>query len=470
MEPCDPYRLIADTARRARRRQRLEVVLLALPPAATAIAALALGSLPLELGAAGAIALGIVLLHVASLDVPSARAASFLDRSFGAKEHFLTLATVERPSALRASVEAGAAAIARAAQVPSFPPRRRRPLVASIALSLAGFALLWMIPELASIAWTGGGLDRLTAELAASPDAADREIAHALREVARALDDPRLSAEEKQAKIEQAIAEIDAAERRQQQAGGGGSSAGEGGKGKQEQQKSSGESQGKEPGQSSSAQQKGPSGEGAGSSGARGQARQELSKLAGEISGEAASQAKSQPKEGKKPEPAGGGIQGPESGAKERKPSEQDASGNQSGQSPDQSGGNQQPGKNAGEAKPPQGSEPQPNPAGAGKGLGSGEGGPGQRSAQGPDQPAERYYKPGEGPGGRIVDGRYVRIRVPEDRHPLDGSEPVAKPGEVAPEVGYGNAPPPSVGSPGEVSADQPVPLEYRAALGATQR
>lgn len=469
MEPCDPYRLIADTARRARRRRRLDVVLLALPPAAALIAALLVRRLPVEIGVAAALALGFLLLHVVSLDVPRSRAASYLDRSFGAKEHFLTLATIAGPSALRAVVESSATAIARAAESPSFPPRRRRPLVTSIALSVAGFVLLWMIPRLASIASTGGALDRAAASLAASPDATDREIARALREVARALDDPRLSDQQKRAKIEKAITQIDEAERRRQQAASGGSSAGEAEKGNQgKQQKPSGEAKGKGQGQPSSEQQ-GEQGEGAGSSsGARGQAREQLSKLAGELSGEAPSQ----PNEEKKQEPSGAGIQGPQSGAKERKPAERDSTGNRPGKSPDQAGGNQKPGGDQGESQSQQGTEPQPNPANAGsaKGSGSGEGGIGQRSAQGPNQPAERFYKSGEGPGGRIVDGRYVRIRVPEDQQPLAGSEPVAKPGDVAPEVGYGNAPPPSVGSPGEVFADQPVPLEYRAALGTTQR
>lgn len=469
MDPGDPYRLIADTARRMRRRLRGDVMILAAPPAAAAIAALALGRLPVEIGAAAAIALGVVLLHAASLEVPGARAASLLDRSLGAKEHFLTLATIAGPSALLAAVEAGAAAIARAAEPPSLPPRRKRPLLASGVASAIALALLWMIPEFASIASTRGGLDRLAAVLGASPDAEDREIARALREVARALDDPRRSTAEKRAKMEEAIARIDAAERRQQ--AGGGSAAGEGeqgGSGRQQQASDQAPGQGQGPGQSPS-EQKGESAAGAGgSAAARGQARQQLSKLAGELAGEAQSPAGSQPKDGKQPEPSGSGIQGPESGAKGRRPSDRDASGNQPGKSPDQAGGDRQPGGDAGEAKPQQGNEPQPNAAGAGSGQGAGsaEIGAGQRSAQRPDAPAERYYEPGEGPGGRIVDGRYVRIRVPEDRRPLDG-EPVAGPGEVVPEVGFGNAPPPPVGSPGEVSTDQPVPLEYRAALGA---
>ena len=58
-----------------------------------------------------------------------------------------------------------------------------------------------------------------------------------------------------------------------------------------------------------------------------------------------------------------------------------------------------------------------------------------------------------------------MRVRVPEEDRALAGTEVVAKPGDVNPEVPYGNAPLPEAGSPGEVSAEQPVPLEYRDAL-----
>ena len=64
-----------------------------------------------------------------------------------------------------------------------------------------------------------------------------------------------------------------------------------------------------------------------------------------------------------------------------------------------------------------------------------------------------------------IVDGRYVRVRVPEENQQLPGSERVAKPGDASPQTPYGNAPLPPPGAPGEVGAEQPLPLEYRDAF-----
>jgi len=41
----------------------------------------------------------------------------------------------------------------------------------------------------------------------------------------------------------------------------------------------------------------------------------------------------------------------------------------------------------------------------------------------------------------------------------------VAKPGDASPQTPYGNAALPPPGAPGEVGAEQPVPLEYREAI-----
>ena len=61
-------------------------------------------------------------------------------------------------------------------------------------------------------------------------------------------------------------------------------------------------------------------------------------------------------------------------------------------------------------------------------------------------------------------------MRVPDEDGQLPGTEIVAKPGDATPLTPYGNAPLPAAGSPGEVSSDQPVPLEYREALKNTSR
>src|SRR5207249_7776270 len=131
----------------------------------------------------------------------------FLDRSLGAKDRFLTLSTIERAPTLLIVVESSAAAMATSVGDLPLPPRRKRLLVASVALSVAGFLFLWVIPELASLAGAGGGLDRIAAELSAR-DAADQELARVLRDVSNALDDPRRSNEEKRATIAEALAKL----------------------------------------------------------------------------------------------------------------------------------------------------------------------------------------------------------------------------------------------------------------------
>src|SRR5713226_3978665 len=110
MHSPDPYSLIERTALRARRRKRLEVLLPALPPAVALAGASFFGRLPVEIAAAAAIALAFLSLHVAALRVRKGSAGALLDRELRAKDHFLTLATLEEdeaPSDLRSVVESG---------------------------------------------------------------------------------------------------------------------------------------------------------------------------------------------------------------------------------------------------------------------------------------------------------------------------------------------------------------------------
>ncbi|MGH7819171.1 MAG: hypothetical protein ACREQ9_05310, partial [Candidatus Binatia bacterium] len=217
----------------------------------------------------------------------------------------------------------------------------------------------------------------------------------------------------------------------------------------------------------------GDRGEAKGSAGnsLRGQAASELSKIAGELRGGEQQTAKAEAaKQGQeKPKPSDGGIKGPESGGDK---TEQEGSGSKQSRADPNKPGNEP--KSAGDA---QGEAKQPHEAGTepaeqGKG-GRGQGGEGSSAGMKPlpsadGKPAERYYKPGEGTGGsEIQDGRYVRIRVPEENGAALGAEIVAKPGDVDPETPYGNAPLPSAGAPGDIAVDQPRPLEYRDALAA---
>jgi hypothetical protein len=471
VETSLPYRLIDATATRSYRRQLGEILLPAAPPAITLAIALGLGLLPIELAAAAAIAAGIVMLYASGLAPSKIHAARFLDHSLGAKDHFLTLATAAGERDLLTVVEADAAAIASHAShegPPRLPPARKRPLVTSLLLSLFAFALLWSLPRLSSLASTGGGgLEQIAAELAAS---GDDELARALGEVSRALRDPKLSNEEKRAKVDEALRKLDATERKQAAAAG--SSGGGGQKGDPNQQQKGEQAKGRgEQGEGSGSQKQQAAGQGGGSGAARAKAKQELAKIAGELAGEA-QQGKAEKGESAKQQqqPSGGGIQGPESGAEERKPGERESTGNQPGKNPDKPGGNQQPGGDQGASQAERGGENQPDQAGQAAKPGSGAGAEGQsagqRSSSAADaKPAERYYKAGEGPDGTIVDGRYVRVRVPEENQQLPGSERVAKPGDASPQTPYGNAPLPPPGAPGEIGAEQPLPLEYRDAF-----
>ena len=471
VDTTNPYRLIESTAVRSHRRRLLELLGPAAPPVAAVALAGWLGVLPIELGAAAAIAAALLMLHATGLAPSRIQSARFLDEALHAKDHFLTLATAGGAHALLPVVALEATEIAAHTPQPPFPPPRKRPLVTSLVLSLAGFALLWWLPQLASQASTDGDrLDRIAAELEA---AGDHDLARAIGEVSRALRDPKQSNQQKRAKVDDALRQVEAKERAQKQSAGAGSSGGGDAKGDQKQQQKGEQAKGQgEGGKGTGAGKQQAEGESAGAGQARGKAKQELSKIAGELAGEAQQAKSEKPQSGKQPQPSGGGIQGPDTGAQERKQGERESSGNQPGKNPDKPGGDQKPGGNEGASQAQRGGEQpnQPDPSGQAPKAGSGGGGEGQgagqRSSSQPDpKPAERYYKPGEGPDGSIVDGRYVRVRVPDEDQPLEGSERVAKPGDASPQTPYGNAPLPAAGAPGEVGSEQPVPLEYRDAF-----
>jgi hypothetical protein len=423
--------------------------------------------LPVELAAAGIIAFALLGLHLETIELSPTSAARFLDGALRAKDRFLTLATARANESLMPVVVAEAATLAVAP--PHLPPRSGRPLLASLVLSILAFLALYGLRQSPSLAaMDESALERIAGKLTAAGDAS---LASTLRDVARALRDPKRSNAEKLEKIAQAERQIEQAERKggRGSAGGsagGGEGEGKNGQGQQEARADKGEGQGagQRPGAASS-----QVGAGEGQA-AREEAKQELGKLAGQLSAEKGqARAGLQSQEKPSSQPAGGGIQGPESGAQERKPSERDGTANQPGKNPNQSGGNEKSGASQGDARAERAeqdrSQGQSGTTKEGS-PGAGTDGAAQRStSQNDTKPAERFYKPGEGPDGKISDGQYVRVRLPEEDGRLPGTEIVAKPGDATPQTPYGNAPLPPAGAPGEVAADQPVPLEYRAAL-----
>jgi len=349
----NPYELIESTAARGRTRMRENVLLPALPPAVAIAAAALLGRLPVEVGAAATIAYSMVLLHLASQRFERREAAAFLDAKLGAKEHFLTLATIEGEATLRPAVEERATAIASTAPPPSPPPRRSRPVLLSGFASAALLAFLWWLPQVSLFAAGGGPLDRIAAELAGSSDTTDRRLGAELAALSDALRDPSISKEDKQKKIDEMMKKIDEAEKQRKQSAAAGNSGSGGDSGKQgQQQKPEGEQQGQGKGNSSKQEQ--ASGEKSSGSGARGEARKQLEKIAGELAGgEQKNQQQGKSEQGKemKPEPAGGGIKGPEDdSAKERKLGDRQETGNQPGKKPNQDGGNEKQGGAEGQA------------------------------------------------------------------------------------------------------------------------
>ena len=468
----DPYVLIEATAARSHRRALSELLAPAAPPALALVIAWVLGVRPVEIAVAAAIAGAVLLLHASGFAPSRVRAARVLDDTFGAKDRFLTLATA-RAQALLPLVADEARTIATRHPDVGLPPARKRPLVTSVVLSIAALALLWFLPHLASFASAGPGeLDRIAAELAATGDV---EGARVVSGTARALRDPKLSNQDKLAKVQEALRELAAQE--QKKAGGSGASGASGEKSGDRQQQKGKESKGQgDQGEGAGAKSQAASGQSGGSGQARGEAKQELSKIAGELAGQQQQAKSEKPQSGTQQQPAGGGIQGPENGAQERKQGERESTGNQPGKNPDKPGGEQKPGGNQGASQAQrQGDQPnQPEQSGqanAAKGSGGAGEGPGQRSSSQPDaKPAERYYKSGESGEGGIRDGRYVRVQVPEENRALPGTELVAKPGDASPQTPYGNAPLPPAGAPGEVGAEQPVPLEYRDAFKSDAR
>ncbi len=187
VHPTDPYRLIAETAVRWRRRRLWDASLPALPPALALLGAGWLGILPVELAAAGVIGFALLGLHLESIELSPAGAARFLDGALRAEDRFLTLATARADESLLPVVAAEAATLA--AAPPELPPRSGRPLADELSPYRSWrFCSLWSLPQLPSLGATeGSDLERIAAELAMAGDAS---LASTLRDVSRTLRDP----------------------------------------------------------------------------------------------------------------------------------------------------------------------------------------------------------------------------------------------------------------------------------------
>lgn len=456
--------LVAETAELDRERRRLERLLVAAGPILAAVAAFALGLMPAWLGALAALsAITWAVAGFAATRVTELDAAREIDRRLEAKETFLTWTTV--PDAARGPLWPVVAD--RASETASGKtPRRfatafgwRAPLV-SLTLSLAAVASLAVFVALRPIPPTAQLLEIADRLDAPGRGAASRALGAELREVARKLADPNVSAEEKRhlaAEMRQKL------EQQQKQQGGQGKGKSEGQKDAGEQSGSAaqkGEQKGQEKGASQGQQQS--SGDAGAAASALGQIEQEL---AGESEGKKESQGEQQKKKGEQGK--GGGIQGPNDGQRAgEKPGE--GTGNQPGPKNDAGKSEQgegEGGRQSGEKPDGQQAQNQPGQNPQGGGSGEGEGASGKPSPADDGQKAERYYKLGEGPDAlRVEDGQFVKVLVPEQGGGV-GTERVQKPGEAVVETPFGNAPLPAEGPPGSADERQPVPLEYRPIL-----
>lgn len=450
----DPYVLIRETDRLRRRRERTSLGLTALPPVAALASAAVAGRLPVELVAASALALGLVALYATSARGGCPDTAALLDRALGAKEHFLTLATLAGPAPLLAVVEAKASELGRDADPRAFrPPLPRRRLFWSTFLSAALLALLWLLPASGVADAPADRLREIAAELAATGDPADAALARTLAKVALSVRDRSKTAEAKRHEIRGAMRELEkrSGQGESDDAAGSGRGQGKGGKA--------------ERGRDGSGRER-SAGAGGGSD-LRGQAKGELERLeretgGGESSAGAAREARKTDVPRSTP---GGSVEAPQkpNGAKRRE--ESPGEGNRP--APTQGEARDRPGTSgrSDQAKSDRGAAPSPGGGGRARGgaATSDPGAAGKPSSDPDGPPADRFYAPGAG-GWRIENGRYVSVRVP-DPGGVENVERVQKPGEVVTETPYGNAPPPSQGPPGEVHDAQPVPLEYRDLL-----
>jgi hypothetical protein len=142
-----------------------------------------------------------------------------------------------------------------------------------------------------------------------------------------------------------------------------------------------------------------------------------------------------------------------ESSGQQQSAQEQTPNSQMPGTDPNRPGGQQDTSKDPDKKGPTPG--PQPNPQ-QDKGQGSTIGG----------SPGERYFQPGEQPGGFLTkDARYVKVRVPAgETTDAGGNKRVESQERATPKTPYSNVPL-KEGPPDQTQSQQPIPLEYRALL-----
>ncbi len=448
-----PESLIRRLAARLNRHWLWDSLLIFLPPVAAWTFAVAMLFSASWLSPVAAIltvtlALGLALLavwlrqrsRIANIPV----AARLADRQTGAKDHFLTLTTVDsayQPNSFLARLRQQTSGyLGRIELKRDFPYRFKRSAYWSAGGSLVAVLLLYLFLPVAQSARHPATLSQqlreVARELAKKPDL--KALAKELEALAAKIEDPKTSANEKQTlvqKLEQKIAE--------QQ--------------KKEEQKDN---------------------------------RDLLGQAASALSGTEQQQSASGQEQKKDQEKGGGGLQtnAQQEGQGESKQS-QGGSGESKGESTTQLGQDMDQGKSAqgnpkepGQDKNRQGdgknNQPDPNQPGkdsrekAGKTQGGSKEGAGkeQAAAEAPPQggpPAERFYRPGEGKDG-LKGARYVTVQLPEDVVADTKGETRAtkesKNNRTKTQVPVSNVPLPAH-VPNAPTEKQPLPIEYRGII-----
>ena len=425
------------------------------PPVAAVIFIIALLSETFWLDRSAAVATGGVILVLGALAVflrrrplvPSVRrAAQLIDQKSGAKDHFLTLATIDsagQPSSFLARLRRQSETFLHRLELKrDFPYRVERSAYYSIGASLLGAMLFYLFLPAVHSARHGASVQErlrdLAQQMSAKPEL--RPFGKELHDLANKLADPQTTPEEKRALAEEMERKLE-----EQQ--------------KKEQQKDN---------------------------------RDLLGEAASALAGKEQQQAASGQQQ-KEQNQGGGGVQSnaPQDGQGESKQNSSDGSNgkNESSaqmnremdQGKSSQANPQEPGQDknrAGDAKnnqkQPDSNQPddQPTKEKADKAQGDSKEGAGkQRASEEPPPqggpPTERFYKPGEGKDGLAGKG-YVTVQLPEevaaDAKGESRASKDAKNNRARSQVPVSNVPLPAH-VPNAPMEKQQVPIEYRGII-----
>jgi hypothetical protein len=444
-----PESLIHRLAARLRRQALWDSLLLFVPPAAALIWLFVVLLEAAWLSQKAVALAGVIVIALSAVAVVLRRrplvssvryAAGLMDQRAGAKDHFLTLATVEpgkQPEALIARLRGQAEQFRDRVELKRDFPYRPKPsaywsLAGSLIAAMVVYFLLPVASPLRDLAAAPERLRDAAKQLAAKPEF--RALAKELEALAARLEDPNVSVEEKQASAQRLEEKI-----------------------QEEQKKAQPEDN-----------------------------RDLLEQAASAVGGQEQQQASGGQQQ--KQQKGSGGIQtnAPQQGQGETQQS-QGGGGDGKGESTAQSNQGMDPGKSSktkpdqpgrdknssGEAKnnqtQPDPDRPDPSKSDPGKTQGGVKegGGKQQASAEPPPQggsPAERFYKPGEGKDG-IKGAGYVTVQLPEEVVADAKGESRAtkdpKNARTRTQVPVSNVPLPAH-VPNAPTEKQPLPIEYR--------